>query len=151
MKIRQADNAASPGLLGSPPHLWKLLTRDDEEETTDVVLELLVRIACGDISEEVRTLLIHADLVAGPRPDHRVRPIEIPSFLRKTAMSALMDVLSDECQTAAGPEQVGLKTSDSTSVAFKVLEHELHRNPTHIVASVDIGGAHSSIRRDVLE
>ena len=150
-KIRQADNAASPGLLGSPPHLWKLLTRDDEEETTDVVLELLIRIACGDISEEVRTLLIHADLIAGSRPDHRVRPIEVPSFLRKTAMSALMEVLTEEIQKAAGPEQVGLKTPDGTSVAFGVLEHELHCNPTHIVASIDIGGAHSNIRRDALE
>ena len=150
-KIRKADLAASPGLLGSTPHLWKLLTREDEEETTEIVLDLLVRIACADVSPQVRSLLIHADLIAGPRSDTRVRPIEVPSFLRKTAMSALMEVLADEAQAAAGPEQVGLRTPDGTSVAFATIDHEIRRNPSHVVACVDISGAHSSTRRDSLE
>ena len=150
-KIRKADPAASPGLLGSPPHLWKLLVKEDEAETTELVLDLLARIACGQVGPAVRRLLIHADLIAGSRTDDRVRPIEVPSFLRKTAMSALMDILSTEIQHAAGPQQVGLRTPDGTSVAYAVLEHELRKNPTHVIASVDISGAHSMVRRDALE
>ena len=39
-RIRQADGAASSGLLGSGANMWKLLVRDDDDELTVLVLDL---------------------------------------------------------------------------------------------------------------
>ena len=150
-RIRQADGAASSGLLGSGANMWKLLVRQDGIELTDLVVNVFQRIALGDIPQGVKDILMHSDLLAGPRPDGRVRPIEVPSFIRKIAIGALMDVLAPESDSAAGPSQFGLRTADGAVSAFSVLEHATALDPTLVVASVDVKGAHANIRRDVLE
>ena len=94
---------------------------------------------------------MHSDLLAGPRLDGRVRPIEVPSFVRKISVGALMEVLAAESESAAGPCQYGLKTSDGAVLAFSVIEHAMSLDPSLVVASVDVKGAHSNIRRDGLE
>ena len=91
-RLRAAILAASACLLGSSPHLWKLLVREDETKTTDFVIDLFIRVALGQVGLAIRSSLVQSDLSAGPRGDDRVRTIEVPSFVRKVAMAALMDV-----------------------------------------------------------
>ena len=121
-RIRTADTAASPGLLGSSLHLWKLLVRDDEAETAALVISLFERVALADLSPEAKHIFIHSDLIAGPLGDDCICRIEMPSFVRKIAMSSLMGTLAEKkAPRASGPTPVGLRTSDGTSVAYSLL------------------------------
>ena len=150
-RIRNADGAASAGLLGSAANMWKLLVRKENCELCESVIDLFERVATGRISQAVRRVLMHSDLLAAPRPDGRVRPVEVPSFVRKVAIGALMDVLAPEADAAAGPCQYGLRSADGCVVAYSVIEHAVRQNPQLVVASVDVGGAHSIIQRDAVE
>ena len=150
-RIRAADNAASAGLHGSAAYLWKLLVRDSEADITMLTLALFERVALGSIGPDVRRILIHSDLLAIPRPDGRVRPVEVPSLVRKIGVGALMDVLAPEADRAAGPFQFGLRSKDGCVLAFSALQHALRSEPHKVVASIDVKGAHASINRAVLE
>ena len=149
--IRTADGAASPGVLASPANFWKLLVRGEAHDTTKLALDLAERVATGDVPARVRAILMHSDLLAGPRADGRVRPIEVPSFLRKVAVGALMEVLGDEVDAVAGPAQFGCRMADGAVMAFSTIEGALDLDPSLAVASVDVSGAHANIRRDMVE
>ena len=73
-RIRQADGAASSGLLGSAANMWKVLVRDDNDEVTELVIDLFERVAVGKISQDTRDMLMHSDLLAVPRPDGECVP-----------------------------------------------------------------------------
>ena len=150
-RIRNADGAASAGLLGSAANMWKLLVKQKNSEVSELVVSLFERVAVGRISRGVRQILMHSDLLAAPRPDGRVRPVEVPSFVRRIAIGALMGVLSQESASAAGPCQYGLRTADGCVVAYSIIEQILSNDSSLVVASVDVGGAHSNIRRDAVE
>ena len=150
-RIRSADGATSAGLHGSSANMWKVLVRDDDVDLTELVLDMFERVAVGRISPGIRRVLMHSDLLAVPRPDGRYRPVEVPSFIRKIAIGALMDVIAPEANSAAGPHQHGLRSPDGCVLAYSVLEHALRLNPKLVVASVDVSGAHSNIRRDKAE
>ena len=149
-RIRAADGAASCGLLGSPANMWKVMVRQDDAEVTALVIDLFERVAVGRVGCATKNILMHSDLLAGPRPDGRVRPIEVPSFIRKIAIGALMEVLLPETITASGDSQYRF-CSHGTTLAHSVIENALSQDSTLVVASIDVKGAHANIKRDSLE
>ena len=144
--ILKADDAASLGLLGSAPLTWKLLIKEGGTEE-DIALAFFLRVSLGQVSPRVKRVLLQADLMALPRSDGRVRPVEVPSVVRKISMAAIIDHYSDEVAKAVGPDQHGIKTQDGTALAYQVVKAMVAQNPGLCVVSLDVSGAYSNISR----
>ena len=126
-KLHAADPSAAQGVLGSSAGLWKPLLAQpiDAEAAVDV----LVRIACGAVPSSIKPVLMYGDLMALPRPDERVRPIVVPSFLGKTALSALVALLFATGKSSSRPDAIwgGLtRWSDSCLPNLEGTHQEAH-------------------------
>ena len=71
---------------------------------------------------QIKAVLMHGDLLGAERADGRWRPIAVPGFVRKMAMSAVQQVFLAEAKAATGNLQFGLATKDGTTLMFSVLE-----------------------------
>ena len=110
-----------------------------------------VMVALGDVPALIKAAMLCGDLHAIERPDGRVRPITVPSFVRKIAMSAVQAVFLDEVRKGVGACQFGVGVRDGVPKAFQALKGLMKEHPDHVIIGVDASGAHSNIRRNVLE
>jgi hypothetical protein len=90
-RVKSADDAAGVGLLGSSPQSWKIIVKGDEDHA-ETPISLLLHIGV----EEVNKIVLHADLLGTRRDGSRVRPIEVPNFVRQILMAAVMKLLQTE-------------------------------------------------------
>ena len=95
----------------------------------------------------VRALLNTAELIALPRNDDRVRPIAMPSFLRKVAVGALVQLAEHDVHTAVGDRQFGVGVPDGTSQAYHTLAAAIHAAPNSVILALDVKAAFPSISR----
>ena len=148
-KIAGADDTAAGGVLASSSAFWKpLLKNPDYREAT---VDFFLRIALGKVPPAIKRVLIMGDLLAIPRPaDDRVRPVVVPSFPRKVAMSAAQALFQDEVRRIVGPTQfAGVK--DGVPKAYQAVRSLIKARPDHVVLSLDSSGAHVRIKRNALE
>lgn len=148
-KISVADVAASPGLLGSPAICWKLLLRDADYKMA--MTELFLKIALGDVSEEVKNILTMGELIARHRENGRVRPVVVPNVVKKIALSALQTLLKDDLAKAVGKTQFGIAVKDGVPTAYQAVRTLKQKHAGHVVLSLDASGAFSNIDRTVLD
>ena len=66
-------------------------------------------------------------------------------------MSSIQALHVEEVRKGVGPCQFGVGIRDGVPKAFQALRATLKANPDHVVVSLDAVGAHSNIRRDVVE
>ena len=119
-RLKSADVSADPGVLAFTAAHWKSVLPYTDHMTA--AKDFFVKVAVGDVPPEIKTALLFGDLHAAERDDNRVRPITVPGFVRKLAMSSLQALHIDEVRSGAGKSQFGVGIRNGVPKAFQAFK-----------------------------
>ena len=130
--INNRDVIMSQGCLGNGPGHWKPLLNGESDESA--MLNILSEIATDDVPTNMRDMLMTGILMAQDKDGKRVRPIIIPSFVRRASLSVIGGCLNSEAAEQIGPTHMGMGTPDGCPL-FRTHEGVGcgRHNETHII------------------
>ena len=104
-------------------------------------------VACGSLSPAAALVLGAGRLIALLKPNGAVRPICIPTFLRRLTGRAVCIAKHDEMAAALAPHQLGIAVRFGSEAVTRSVQTWLELHPTHAAVLVDVSNAFNSVSR----
>ena len=113
----------------------------DDEETLDLLVQAAVRVAFGEVPDDVMQILRTGHLEALEKGVDEVRPIMMGSSLRRLALKGLCRARKKNVAEAAGENQYGVGRKGGANLMVKCLQAIAESKPTKAFIKVDIKSA----------
>ncbi len=115
---------------------------------------ILQRIATGNIPDEPNDDTLEAILTttlgAKLKNNGKIRPLGIPTALRRLTAKAVLLQSTSEIQTYLHPTQSGIGTPDGANIIHKTLNQIYHNNPDYTLLHFDMSDAFTNLPRETI-
>ena len=137
--LRRTPKGSGSALGGGRWEHWRVLLA--VPSALDALHEVLARVASGDMPGEVAAALALSKVLGLSKPDGGVRPIAVPSLLRRLAGKALCRACKDSLSAILGRQQFAVGLAAGTETLAHSVRALVEADPELVLLALDAQNA----------